>query len=43
MIGTQKAHVLIIEDESNAEPIHTRKRLWFSDVFLFIKTTFTRF
>ena len=30
MIGTHKAHVLIIEDESNADHIYARKRLYFS-------------
>ena len=30
MIETQKAHILIIEDESSAEHIYARKRLYFS-------------
>jgi len=30
MIETQKAHVLIIEDESKADHIYARKRLYFS-------------
>jgi len=30
MIETKKAHILIIEDESNAEHIYARKRLYFS-------------
>ncbi|MDQ7042906.1 MAG: hypothetical protein Q9M34_05175 [Sulfurimonas sp.] len=32
MVQTKKAHILIIEDEANAEHIYARKRLYFSAV-----------